>query len=771
MAGVTTATTVTAEVEEQRHPDDVLPAGQGAGPGAGTWRHIPALDGLRGVAVAAVLLYHGGIGWAKGGYLGVDAFFVLSGFLITSLLLDETARTGTVALARFWSRRARRLLPAVLVLVAAVAGYAVFFAASGTLDGIRKDAIATLGYVANWRYIFAKASYFERTAPPSPLRHTWSLAIEEQFYVIWPLLVLAVARGSRSRLKIGVLAGTLAAGSVAAMVLLFHPGQDPSRVYYGTDTRANVILIGALLAVIVASRRDGARKDAAHEDAANEDAAPSGVPRSAVVPWLLGTAALGGAAGWLWAVVRVDGTASWLYRGGLPALALAIAAVIAHAVMVPAGVTAKVLSLAPLRALGRISYGVYLWHWPLFLTLTRARTGLGGWSLFALRIAVTLAVSMASYWAVELPVRRGLLPHWRSALALPAAVAGVCALVLATTASSMVPAAAILPAGTTGGTTPPGTVPVPAGPSHRPPRPPGQPARVLVVGDSVAQTLADGLTPYASQYGLSIDNKGTLGCGVVRGGPYRYFGQISQELPDCETWPDRWAQNVRREDPDVVMAILGRWEVMDRVHDGRWSRIGDLDFDVYLETEIEHAVSVLSAGGAKVAFVTAPYYLRGERPDGGRWPEDDPARVDEWNRLLREVVSRHPAQASIVDLNYKTGPDGKYVNYIDGVKLRYDGVHFTPQGDHWLAPWLLPQLAALGPPVVNGASPYTPLGTTPTIGSVTPTTRRRYVTSTSVYRSPSTTTATTRPVATTTHPPTTSPPTTAPYTSTTIRRR
>src|SRR3954471_15007810 len=228
--------------------------GAPARPAAAHYRlgYVPGLDGLRGIAVIAVLLFHGGVTWARGGFLGVDMFFVLSGFLITSLLLDERWKTGTVKLSRFWARRARRLLPALLALLAAMAAYATWVPMDSPLPSLRRDVLATLAYVSNWHFILDGGSYFARNAPPSPLRHTWSLAIEEQFYLLWPLIFIAVARGRARLAKLGTFIGVGIAASIAAMLLLYHPGTDASRVYYGTDTRVHVILIGCGLAVLFA---------------------------------------------------------------------------------------------------------------------------------------------------------------------------------------------------------------------------------------------------------------------------------------------------------------------------------------------------------------------------------------------------------------------------------------------------------------------------------------------------------------------------------------
>ena len=235
-----------------------------------TGRHLPALNGLRGVAVIGVVAYHLQLGWAKGGYLGVDLFFVLSGFLITTLLLEEWAGSGRINLAAFWGRRARRLLPALFLVVAALALYLVCNAvfggpgANGLIDlsGLRGDAIATLLYVNNWHLIYAHQSYFAQFSTPSPLQHTWSLAIEEQFYLVWPLVLLVLLRfGRRGWRRLGVtLTVVLGVGSSVLMAVLFNPPADPSRIYYGTDTRLFDLMAGATLAFLAASRgQPGAR--------------------------------------------------------------------------------------------------------------------------------------------------------------------------------------------------------------------------------------------------------------------------------------------------------------------------------------------------------------------------------------------------------------------------------------------------------------------------------------------------------------------------------
>lgn len=680
---------------------------------------IPALDGLRGLAVVAVLLFHGGLSWATGGFLGVDVFFVLSGFLITSLLLAEQRSTGTIGLGGFWARRARRLLPAVLLVIAAVAAAASLFDPSSQVS-LRADALAALGYVANWRFVAEGADYFGRTAADSPLNHLWSLAIEEQFYVFWPVVVLAVARGRRAATWVGVTAATGAVASVAAMVLLHRGSDDVSRVYYGTDTRVHTVLIGAALAALLAPRPIWAGAAAGWPGATGLVAPPTAAgwprPLRVLLDLLTALAAVNLVAG----VALVDGGLEWLYEGGLPVFSLAAAVLIAAAVLVPHGLVARALALEPLGFVGRLSYGLYLWHWPLYLLLTADRTGLSGPALLVVRLVATFAAAVASDRLLERPIRQGRLPGWRAGAALPIAAASTAAIVLFATfgiAESGAPdAETALRSGAPLGPLVTAAAPSGASPRSVPvrTRAPGEPVKVLALGDSVALTLAQPLVNQALRSGIALSHAALLGCGVARGGPLRYVGDEQEEPPACPTWPAQWSQSLKIHDPDVVLIVIGRWEVVDRFWQGRWTRLGDPEFDRYIETELEQAVATATELGARVAFNTAPYYSRGEQRDGSPWPEDNPLRVDRLNELVRQVAAGHPGVVTVVDLGARTAKAGAYTRSLDGVQLRYDGVHLTPVGARSLAPWLLPQLEALGPPVVPGQPTSTVASTTTT---------------------------------------------------------
>ncbi len=342
--------------------------------------YVGALDGIRAVAVTAVLLYHGGVPGVPGGFLGVDVFFVLSGFLITSLLLAD------LDLKHFWVRRARRLLPAaVLVIVTCLVVTAAFYPWEAART--RGDAIASLFYVNNWHQILADRSYFAAFERPSTLQHLWSLSVEEQFYVLWPLaLGFGLARvGRRWTVRATALA---AVASALLMALLFSPGHDASRVYYGTDTHASGLLIGALLAFAwpLGPLRTAPRRGAV----AVLDAA-------AVVALL---ALLGAMATW-------HDYDTLVFRGGFVIVGL-VTAVLLAAVVHPASRIAPVLGSAPLRWIGQRSYGIYLWHWPV-MALTRPGLDLAWsrWLLVPLQIGLTVGLAAASHRWVEQPIRTG----------------------------------------------------------------------------------------------------------------------------------------------------------------------------------------------------------------------------------------------------------------------------------------------------------------------------------------------------------------------------
>jgi peptidoglycan/LPS O-acetylase OafA/YrhL len=349
--------------------------------------YLPALDGLRALAVLSVILYHADMPGVPGGFLGVEVFFVISGYLITALLLAEWLGRGRIDFKAFWLRRARRLLPALYVLLLAVLTFSVLFLPE-EVAGLRGDTAGALAYVTNWYLIFSHKSYFEMVGRPSLLRHLWSLAVEEQFYLLWPLIftgLLVWLKPRRALIAIG--AGVIA--STLLMAGLYRPEVDPSRVYYGTDTRAAGLLLGAALAFVWAPGRDY---------------------RPKLPAWAFDAAGTAGLIGLFLACAHINEYDPFLYRGGFLLVGLCTAALIAAAVHPRAHRLHRIMGWPPLVWVGLRSYGIYLWHWPVcMVTRPQLDTPLTGLPLLALRLALTFILAELSYRFIEMPVRRGAL--------------------------------------------------------------------------------------------------------------------------------------------------------------------------------------------------------------------------------------------------------------------------------------------------------------------------------------------------------------------------
>ncbi len=438
----------------------------------------PSLDGLRALAVGAVLLFHGGVAGAAGGFLGVSVFFTLSGFLITLLLLRERDATGRVGLRSFWSRRVRRLSPAAMTCVATVLATAARWLDPVQLRKLPGDSLAALANVANWRYVLDDRSYADLFATgPSPLVHFWSLAIEEQFYLVFPIIMVALLHVRARRWVAPAVLAALALASVAATLAT----KDHDLVYYGTHTRAAEFLVGALLAFVVAGghlERLGGR----------------GRTMASAAGWLaIGMFAV--------LVVTVDQSTPWLYVGGFSALAVVWATMIVAA-LVP-GSFRRVAGVAALAWIGRLSYGLYLIHWPVFMALDADRVGVDGGGLFAFRIVVSVGLTVLLYHLLEQPIRRRrLLPTMRNASMIYGLtlVCLVAASILVVQPGSAPSVAADVPDGViafsgeapTGAGGAPSTPPAVGGPTSTPAEQvsattaPSTPVRVLVVGSDAS---------------------------------------------------------------------------------------------------------------------------------------------------------------------------------------------------------------------------------------------------------------------------------------------
>jgi peptidoglycan/LPS O-acetylase OafA/YrhL len=638
--------------------------------------YYPALDGLRAAAVVAVMLYHGGVSWARGGYLGVDVFFVLSGFLITGLLVAEWKRTGAIDLARFWGRRARRLLPALLAMLAVVAGLGPFLLSGDQRRRLGGDGLAALAYAGNWRFLFSHQSYFAKLSGPSPLQHTWSLAVEEQWYLLWPPLLLGTLwLGRRRRSAIAFAAGTAclaAAASALLMAWLSHPGVDPSRLYYGTDTRAQALLAGAVLAFVLPQ-----------------------VPRTRSVQAIVQLMGAIGAATLIWLMLNAGDNSTWMYSGGFALTAVASGAVVAAAAR-PGGPIAALLTGRLRCGLGRISYGLYLWHWPVFLVLTPERLGTRGLGALAVRFAVTAVVAAASFRWMEIPVRTGRLRR----LAVPSLGAVVCSGVAASLVamSLTAPVQSALATPQLSAVVSPLAGAVPSGGAPGSPPSPGPPTgvRVLVLGDSAAFTLAYFWRPGVTSPLLQVDSGAILGCGLSVGHAYIGGTDIGQP-PHCDQWPTHWREAIKSSRPQVAVLSIGPWDLLDRRIGGRVLRVGTAAYGSYLRAQLEAGLTLLAQDHAIVALLDVPCYNEPSLgiPGDVSSQRDDPRRVAAVNQVLAQTAADHPGQVKLVDVAAFLCPGGRDATMMDGVRVRGDGVHYTDAGAALTWRWLAPQLAQL----------------------------------------------------------------------------
>lgn len=626
----------------------------------------PALDGLRAVSVALVLLFHGGMTWMTGGYVGVSVFFTLSGFLITGLLLAERDASGGISASRFYARRVRRLLPASVACLVAVSAAAAF----GRFDGLphlRRDILSSLFQVANWNALAGGSSYADLVAHSSgwigPVDHFWSLAVEEQFYWLWPLVCAALlSRGSSSPLaRRGVL--SLAALGVAAAPVIAHVwGADAA--YWATPARLGEILVGAGLAVMMHGRRWEWRW----------------------LRWL-------GAAGFavvVWAAVSWPPGSGPAYSGWLGVFALASAAVIAG-LQVP-GALRTALSLRPVVYIGRISYGVYLYHWPVFALVDERSSGADGVLLFGVRIAITCSVAVASFHLLEQPIRRG-----RSSGRSVAAVTGLAVAAVAALALVAVPASVPAFSGTvdvpdtfpstssapsTSATS--GTTEVTASTSEVP----AAPAAVLLLGDSTMVALSEGLAWWAAEHPeqMQVASLAAAGCGLVRGSTMDGDEDHAFDAGCVQKLQSDLPALLSARVPDVVAIMITLPDVVRRT----WSTTeGQLTIDDprYLE-RLEAAYrsaadSLIAVGVPHVAWVVPPIPNTLQPMDPDEWA----AFVD----VILRTAAEHPEVIDVVRLDQWLDAEGAAADQRpDGLHLSLDGAKEVAA--RYLAP-LLVQIA------------------------------------------------------------------------------
>jgi peptidoglycan/LPS O-acetylase OafA/YrhL len=635
----------------------------------------PSLDGIRAFSVIAVMLYHADIAWLPGGFLGVEVFFVVSGFLITSLLIEERESTRSIDLKQFWIRRARRLLPALVVMLSATAVYVAFFAKDSAPD-FRRDVLPSLGYFSNWWQIYAvDTPYFAASSLPV-LRHLWSLAVEEQWYLIWPLLFTVVfgAKWMRPRIS-GALLITCSAAIMFTTALRFVQDNETRTnfLYLSTITRSSGLLLGAAVAMLWRPWR--------------KNSLPSWWRSSISDAFAITSIAVIGV---LMATVHVADQR--LYQSGLAATTVASAVIVA-VVMRPNGLFVKKFFSQDLFVeIGRRSYGLYLWHWPIFV-VAHARDSS---NRLAVALALTIIINEFVYQFVEIPTRHGALGNWwhnRPQLSamhrrLPVFIAAVVVASLGITGVKVVgieardlsidtstanvifavpttvASASSLPAASTTTTT-----------IAKLPR------RLVIVGDSQAHSLAinkpSGIEKTFVVTDGSIDGCGIYDRGVGVGGTN---GNFRRNFANCVGFEKSWTKSATKAQADVALVVLGAWEVLDLKINSFTLVVNTPPADTMFRTQMKRGIDALRATGATVALLEVAC-MRPVDSKGGPVPalpqRGDDTRTRHLNDLLREIAAPEDDGVFFVSGPKQWCSDSEISTSLS---YRWDGVHAYKPG-------------------------------------------------------------------------------------------
>jgi peptidoglycan/LPS O-acetylase OafA/YrhL len=623
--------------------------------------YVGGLDGLRALAVTAVVLYHFAPTVLPAGFLGVDVFFVVSGYLISRLLVGEIGRAARVSLRNFWSRRARRLLPAVGTMTVAVC-----IAAAISFDGVeihdlRAQALGTLFYVANWVIIAGKGNYFASVGRPSPFLHMWTLAVEEQFYVVVPIIFF-FARDAivRRPARTAAVAFTGAVVSTIWMARLVSPGDDPTRAYLGTGSHSMGLLLGVALGVLASA--------APSWEALRERLGSDRV--SYVVANVAGMAAF---VAIVLTMILASFTTYGLYRGGFLAFSAACGVLIVVVVLCPNAPLTKLLSASWLVEIGLRSYSLYLWHWPVRVFVTES-SGLSGLPLFVVRLGLSVALAEVSYRCIEQPLRRGAIV---SRTGSRAAITYYALCVLVTF---------ILVAGVAA----PGALPpkdLSAVPSNV--KRAGD-VRVDIFGDSTAFVFGYGGALHGAELHLTVGGNAELGCGLVR--TTHISGRLRIPTPTrCADWEARWRGWLAREPHAVRVVMTGAWDIFDQKTDEGVVKFGTQAWTDLVTKSMRDGLRVLTSDGRPVYLFEVPCYGKGD-PAIPMPERADPARIAAMNNIYAQMQREIPA-VHVVHWRDLVCPDGHRRESLNGVRLwENDFDHLTYGGAVEVWKWFLPQL-------------------------------------------------------------------------------
>ena len=688
----------------ERHataPLDAPPVGRGleaAPPALPTMGYQPSLDGLRALSVAIVLLYHAGFSWMHGGFFGVEVFFVVSGFLITSLLLDEHDRSDRIAFGQFWKRRARRLFPALYAVLLAVAVWAALAGSAEQQSQFRRDAVWSIFYVNNWGQILGDVQYF--AGEPPLLRHLWSLAVEEQWYLIWPLAFVALMRVRLPRRTVGI--AVVAAAFVVFLYMFWMQSRAPTPLggppsafdgldrtnylYLSTVTRAGGLLLGAGAAFLWRPWRWRHALDAP-------------VGRLLDPIGAAAVAAIGCAA----AVASI--TAGYVYQWLLPLVSILSLVAVMVAVHPAAVGFRRVMGWTPLVEIGKRSYGLYLWSWPIFVIVGATDGSVGA---FAWAMVLTVAVAEASYRFLETPVRTGIVGRWWNdrapitswPVASGALLIGVVVLFYASVeqfnrfeggdeAVFELDAGALSEPGVSDASGAAADTAAPVGLATS--------ARLAIVGDSQAHALAINLPDRIDEVFPSVTNGSVDGCSVHDSGSVRSSVSIANNFAICEGWQDEWANAA--EGADVALVVVGAWDVFDIVDGDTTYGFATPAGDALFVANLESGIDAMLEEGTNVALLEVAC-MRPQDVEGAgvrALPErGDDARVAHVNELLRDVAASYQASGSD-RVQFVEGPDDwcNDESIATDLGYRWDGVHVYRPGANLIYTAVAPDLLRL----------------------------------------------------------------------------
>jgi len=705
-------------IDRRITPRSGADTGVGTGATADTMGYRPGLDGLRAISVVAVIVYHAGVvfadgdSWLPGGFFGVEVFFVVSGYLITSLLLEEQGASGGVSLRNFWMRRARRLFPALAAMLVAVASWAAFWGSAEQTSQLRRDLPWSILYAGNWGQILGDVPYY--SGDPPLLRHVWSLAVEEQWYLVWPLAFVALMGLSRAR-RARIVAGLGVAAMVLTAWLSFGGAQLRSPIglidgvdrvnfmYLSTPTRASGLLLGAAAAFVWRPWRR--RQEVSAESARRLDV----------------VAALG-------IVVLVAAFAfahlpeSYVYRWLLPLVTVASLALTAIVVVPASTRIGRVMSWRPLVEIGRRSYGLYLWHWPVFVIAGGTGSADASAARVTIAVVATVIVSELCYRFVETPVRKGALGRWwRDADRQRLLALGACAfLVVALGAfyrnvqtfdaaqggrETQFSLPAATPSALTGdiATTveTPSTEDAPS--TGAPPTdatspvtnvaaPPELPIDLGIVGDSQAHALAVNL-PSGIESTFAVNDGSLDGCSIYESGNVVSSRDFRNDFGMCANWRQAWAEAAAGN--DVVLVVLGAWDVFDLEIDGQTLTFASPEWDAAFTSRLQSGIDAIDESGTTAALLEVPC-MRPIDIDGAGVPavpeRGDDARVAHVNDLMRQLAAEQPDRAGFV------GGPTQWCNgssEATDTAYRWDGVHVYVPGANLIFETIAPSLLAL----------------------------------------------------------------------------